>query len=356
MSHSDLQSDTIHFLRFPLIVGVVFIHAHLSSDFVNITASDYPVFYVVNEFVSNILVRVSVPLFFFFSGFLFYYKTDFNGITYAKKVKSRIQSLLIPYLIWNIFLLALYYFVQKIPDINALFSGEKERIADFSVVDYLHAFGIGSDFPINYQFWFLRDLIILVVAAPLIFYFIRSTKGYGILLLGVLWLFEDRLPYNLFLLSSLFFFGSGAFFSISKTDFTQVFGKICYPVVLLYPLMAISDLFLLDQPYAVYLYKATVVVGGICLISIVSIWLKRGMKVNNTLSSASFFVFAMHEPGLKLIKKLAVLQFPHSELVLLLIYWGAPVLIILICLALYKILNTRFPACMKVVTGNRSGV
>ena len=96
MSHSDLQSDTIHFLRFPLIVGVVFIHAHLSSDFVNITASDYPVFYVVNEFVSNILVRVSVPLFFFFSGFLFYYKTDFNGITYAKKVKSRIQSLLIP--------------------------------------------------------------------------------------------------------------------------------------------------------------------------------------------------------------------------------------------------------------------
>jgi hypothetical protein len=94
MSHSDLQSDTIHFLRFPLIVGVVFIHAHLSSDFVNITASDYPVFYVVNEFVSNILVRVSVPLFFFFSGFLFYYKTDFNGITYAKKVKSRIQSLL----------------------------------------------------------------------------------------------------------------------------------------------------------------------------------------------------------------------------------------------------------------------
>ncbi|MGD9772520.1 MAG: acyltransferase family protein, partial [Parabacteroides sp.] len=145
MSHSDLQSDTIHFLRFPLIVGVVFIHAHLSSDFVNITASDYPVFYVVNEFVSNILVRVSVPLFFFFSGFLFYYKTDFNGITYAKKVKSRIQSLLIPYLIWNIFLLALYYFVQKIPDINALFSGEKERIADFSVVDYLHAFGIGSD-------------------------------------------------------------------------------------------------------------------------------------------------------------------------------------------------------------------
>jgi len=233
MSHSDLQSDTIHFLRFPLIVGVVFIHAHLSSDFVNITASDYPVFYVVNEFVSNILVRVSVPLFFFVSGFLFYYKTDFNGITYAKKVKSRIQSLLIPYLIWNIFLLALYYFVQKIPDINALFSGEKERIADFSVVDYLHAFGIGRDFPINYQFWFLRDLIILVVAAPLIFYFIRSTKGYGILLLGVLWLFEDRLPYNLFLLSSLFFFGSGAFFSISKTDFTQVFGKICYPVVLL---------------------------------------------------------------------------------------------------------------------------
>ena len=64
----------------------------------------------------------------------------------------------------------------------------------------------------------------------------------------------------------------------------------------------------------------------------------------------------MHEPGLKLIKKLAVLQFPHSELVLLLIYWGAPVLMILICLALYKILNTRFPACMKVVTGNRSGV
>ena len=69
-------SKTIMFLRFPLIVSVVFIHAGLEGVVIggNVTVHDgqFPIYESVYHVITNEIARVSVPLFFFISGFLFF--------------------------------------------------------------------------------------------------------------------------------------------------------------------------------------------------------------------------------------------------------------------------------------------
>ncbi|MDR2814197.1 MAG: acyltransferase family protein, partial [Prevotellaceae bacterium] len=89
----DLQSNVITFLRFPLIIGVLFIHAMPGMDFG--AEENIPVFYLCRNFFSGVLGSVAAPLFFFISGFLFF--QNINGFTkydYLRKLKSRGKTLL----------------------------------------------------------------------------------------------------------------------------------------------------------------------------------------------------------------------------------------------------------------------
>ncbi len=64
----ELLSRVIDFLRFPLIVGVIFIHNYSSTMIVQGvelgSTANMPVYYIVSELFSQVLGRVAVPLFF----------------------------------------------------------------------------------------------------------------------------------------------------------------------------------------------------------------------------------------------------------------------------------------------------
>ena len=107
VNREQLQSKVIEFLRFPLIVGVVLIHTQVTkiNGVVGDIAAPYPFngVYPLYEFFHclfvNIITRVAVPLFFVFSGYLFFYKNrSFTFGTYFMKLKKRVRSLLVPYL------------------------------------------------------------------------------------------------------------------------------------------------------------------------------------------------------------------------------------------------------------------
>ena len=78
ITDSELQSKTIDFLRFPLIVGVVLIHSLLGSVSIQgqqmMAGGDFSLYSNVSYLFSGIIARIAVPLFFFFSGFLFFYR------------------------------------------------------------------------------------------------------------------------------------------------------------------------------------------------------------------------------------------------------------------------------------------
>jgi len=76
LTSEQLLSKTIDFLRFPLIVGVVFIHTDFSNIIIQgskqVDLRQFAVFAQVFLLFSKLVFEVCVPLFFFISGFLFF--------------------------------------------------------------------------------------------------------------------------------------------------------------------------------------------------------------------------------------------------------------------------------------------
>lgn len=96
MKIDSYNTKKIKVLSSVLILLVLYIHSFYNEAIGTKYASFVQVF-LGNGGVSN----VAVPMFFAISGVLF-----FNGVTSIKdcfpKIKKRIKSLLIPYVIWNI--------------------------------------------------------------------------------------------------------------------------------------------------------------------------------------------------------------------------------------------------------------
>ena len=106
MTDDELLSKTISYLRFPLTVGVAFIHFDLSQG-LDIKGLTYGLnnpdwyFFIIN-LISGTLATTGVPLFLVISGYLFFYRKDFSGDVYKQKLKSRAKTLLVPFILWNV--------------------------------------------------------------------------------------------------------------------------------------------------------------------------------------------------------------------------------------------------------------
>ena len=106
MNHDELKYKVFDWLRFPLIVFVVYIHSSgkpidfYAIDFSNPMPIDY--YNLLRISISHVLTHIAVPMFFFISGFLFFNKLQkWNRTVYFDKLKKRIKTLLIPFVIWN---------------------------------------------------------------------------------------------------------------------------------------------------------------------------------------------------------------------------------------------------------------
>ena len=69
----SVLSNTIDFLRFPLIIAVVFIHWDPGSMAINggdlVKKETFPVYELSRYIVSEEIAKIAVPLFFVMSGF-----------------------------------------------------------------------------------------------------------------------------------------------------------------------------------------------------------------------------------------------------------------------------------------------
>lgn len=348
------QSDTLKSLRFPLIVAVVFIH---SFDNNLLHFGSHPWFANVQYLFSQVFARIAVPTFYFVSGYLFFFNIDnWTQEIYRHKLQRRLTSLFIPYIFWISSAVLIFFVAQQIPALSPFFSGVNKRVEDYAILDFLQAFWVvkPSISPILYQFWFIRDLIVIILLSPLIYYFLRHLKYFGIFILFAIWFTAP--PYLIAGLSfpCLFFFSLGAFFSIYKINALESFYQI-RQVVYIYPFIAFLDFMVRGFYKNQYIHNTGVALGMISFINLMY-WLtvKKEIKPIEILASASFFVFAFHEPWLSLTKKsIAYLIRPNSEVAFLLIYFTTPILVILLSLAVYVGLKKTFPTFLRIISGGR---
>lgn len=118
-----------------------------------------------------------------FAAFLQAKKND----SYLVLLKKRAKSLLLPYVLW-MSLLAFFYGGLKliVARIAPQFLGQPENTClIWTVLDWVHKVfgynpkpdGSGFDLPeFAVQFWFVRDLLILVVVSPVIKALVKSSR------------------------------------------------------------------------------------------------------------------------------------------------------------------------------------
>lgn len=102
---SDNTLNYITIVRFPLIVLVVALHSKIwINDLVDVNTLSLSRF--LSELITQ-LTMLAVPTFFVISGYLFFRNMPTKGAfplsIFVRKLQSRVYTLFIPYMLWNMF-------------------------------------------------------------------------------------------------------------------------------------------------------------------------------------------------------------------------------------------------------------
>ncbi|WP_116139163.1 acyltransferase family protein [Trinickia diaoshuihuensis] len=355
---SKEASLRLHILRFPLIVGVVFIHNYnlsstLSGGSVGFTA-DGPVLDFVRNVISQGVARISVPLLFLIAGYLFFLDFEPTLASLLGKLKSRSKTLLLPFLFWNLATLGVLVLAQSLPAASRFLSGKHLLASQLSAPAFLDLlFGIHGE-PIAYQFWFVRDLMVLVLLAPLVYVVCRRAGAAAVLALLSLWLANiwwTPVP----ACDATLFFTMGAWLAIkgSTPFFLDRIGAIS--TVLYVPLL-LADASRFAGPEYVVVHKVSVLLGVVSALWMTRFAIRSDAMTRHLvrLGDASFFVFAAHEPLLTICRKVSLKWVPlHSSDVALGFYFLIPAFVIVVLASLHPRMRARFPGFTLLACGRR---
>jgi surface polysaccharide O-acyltransferase-like enzyme len=352
-SLTPTDSDRLTIIRFPLIVGVIFIHTYSieSNTSSAISASDF-----IRIFISQGLSRIAVPTFFFISGFLFFQGTRWDTEVYFKKIQSRIGTLLVPMIAWNLISISIYAAAQSIPSLRIYFSNKSDIISTYTLFDYINGTLGLTRFPIAYQFWFIRDLMIVSLITPLI-YFSRIARIDIpiILLLFIFWMLGITI--NIIpSIDAILFFMIGSYFALKdKSPFSiDKYGTSC--AIIYFFMATICSLFYFEH-FREYVHKISIFIG-IATALYITRFISQGTAFFTFLqkfSMASFFIFAAHEPLLTILKKTAPkITGLGSTSTSLIIYFMIPIFIIIIGLITYYVITKHCPRILILLGGHRN--
>ncbi len=380
MGLESLQSQTIDWLRLPLAVAVVFIHSFGQPAEYDLSAihanplDGMSIYTLLRICFSHALTHIAVPTFFLISGFLFFRKIKvWNKDVYTSKMKSRWRTLVVPYLLWNLItilsVVALKvgaFFLKGKPLSNILVYFEEKgwlrMFWDCNVwaEDRLNYLGMATPMtgPINLPLWFLRDLIVVTAITPIIYWFVKRTRHYGLLLIGLSYvtgIFPNIHSLNI---TALFFFSVGAYFGIFGKNMVEQFRKLRYSsyvaaILFLIPLVWFDGRNT-DTGYIIYPFY---IISGVCaIVNLASQLLSSGkVRVYPVLSQSTFFIYATHTILiLGISSRIVKMVMGDSSLVTLTIgYFITPILATSICICVYLFIKHFMPGITKVFMGNR---
>ena len=173
----------IQLISFVLAVFIIIRHNSSIGNY------DAPMILSVYNAMKYSITEVAVPLFFLIAGFNFF--NNFSVDSQKRKFKSRIKSLLVPYLVWNT-IYCVFCIITSLDFFSRFFVGrEKFVITPLNVLC-----GCVFHNNCNSHFWFVFDLMVCVVINPLIYYVIRH-KISGLAFLTAIFILVMILGLNL---------------------------------------------------------------------------------------------------------------------------------------------------------------
>ena len=372
MKSQELQYHVFDWLRFPLMVLVVFIHVNLymepfsldAIDYTNLTAMDGCNLFRAS--ISHVLAHITVPLFFFISGYLFFKGLrEWNWIQYAGKLRRRIKTLLVPYLIWNTIAIVACLLIE-------VMTGSLTEVWNFlgqngywklywssSVWNGARLNWLGQSAymtgPFLVPLWFLRDLMVVMVLSPLLWGLFHYLKGLGLLLLVLCHV--SLMGFGGFTTTTFLFFGAGAYCSLKGIDPTHWTWKYRYPIYLsalvLWVIETCCNGYL--SPVGNKLFPFFEIVGGMAAFNLATALVRKGAHFPPLLSGSAFFIYVTHVVlFLRVARSVSYRLFHSGEaLSIATSYLLTAVLTVAMCVTCYWLLRKFAPWLCSLLTGER---
>lgn len=335
MRLSDYLSEKIKILSFLLTVLIVILHANMASLCTGGIS-------FLQEVMTAEVTRIAVPLFYLISGFLFFINYKNTWSDYQRKLGTRTRSLLVPYVLFLLCGCIIMFVLNHAYTIEVFWKIVKN--------------GILYSPPIFYPLWFLRDLYIMSLLAPIVYWIIRKVPI--LLIIPIIVWALGKNPFIFPTAEAMLFFSVGAFFTTKVKWLEKTAHEGAWSCFFLWIFLCFFNCYVSEKvltlPYATHCV--------ILLLGIYAVWIlydklysrfSVGIKFA-TIYKYSFFIYLLHEPILTILKKIGLFVLGNSSWSIGIIYIFASILTILIVYGIGLGLNTYCPKALAVITGGRT--
>lgn len=369
--------DTFDLLRFPLCMFVVY--EHMTTKYGPVINGEHfdPTKYEVFNYVTVILNAfltepVAVPVFFFISGFLFFRGGELDNTAYASKLKRRLKTLLIPYFFWNA-LCVLQLCLKSLPmfhwentlNITPLtllsafwiYRGELVNAAHPLIIDPNEFYG-----PILGPLWYLRNLFLLCVFSPLIWWVIKRSRYAVTVIAGFFWFLSIlfiKEQWVVVMFESVVFFSWGAALVNQEGNGLASFvenKKICYVATLFFAIISIILGTIGKEEFVPVVKMGMSYFILPSLIALSLSFLRMGARVNKSLAASSLFVYVAHMFVAPPITKIVLTFVPNeyiTNITIVPIYLLMILLTVVLLLVCFNMI-IRMPSWIQLVVLGKS--
>lgn len=283
---------------------------------------------------------IIVPSFFAVSGYLFFQNYDHSKL--LSKWKSRVFSILIPYLVWNGLAYLYYEVIALVPMVRASLNQQMEPFNLYWLLKNM-LFGYHN------VTWFLQNLMVYILVAPLFFNLLKK-RTWSILFVVIIYIIGAIRHEEYGFFYNAPFYLSGAYMGIHYRELVQqrYTGKqkgIACVFIMITVLLNMTVGFLgpiSRVPMRIAQAFALWVCADVLAVSKAPKWWQR----------ISFFVYCSHSMILESVEKVFLLLFGKGTASAALDFFFAPVITVMIILVAASVCRQVKPA-WRILTGNR---
>ena len=264
---------------------------------------------------SVVIANSAVPIFFIISGYLLFFKVEeYNKTIYISKLRKRFYSLIIPYFSW-IMLMIIWNLIYKFGCILLRGNSWTIILDYFRDNNYLHMLWNSSIWgeritwlgihtyqsgPVLLPFWYMRDLILMVLFSPIIYWLIKKIKIVFIILLVAVYTLDIKASWiSGTIVCACLFFSLGAYFAVKKQDFTDIlwrWKKLVCPLAAILMIWQTYTGASMGNHVSCMVHPWLVIIQSFAIIILASAMCKYRClyDMNRKLAKTSFFIYAFH--------------------------------------------------------------
>ena len=328
--------DRIPVLNFLFMVEVMLYHCESPDNALAFNAADV----WCNDLISYAVVMAGIlcmSFFFLVTGFLLFYRLDFRNL--GAKLKKRVFTLLVPYVIWELLF-----------SLKALFQGNGWTVSELFAQIFLLRI-----WPPLGAFWYLYAVFLLALLSPVLLLLFRNRKLSGILLAVMILALEvlkkyayPRFGYLGNIVLYLPAYMTGAWFGMHY-DALKDADRIRFLITMLFFGMVLDYQF----PQFALMMTALTIAGASIFVFPVAPWME-----NRKIYKLSFLLLALHQAVISLsvgkIRAVTAMITPYIFIANL----TGRIFGVALCLAAAALLRAVLlkisPKLLQVLTGGRS--